>query len=96
MSSTDSAFRCQLKSGRLCVLNSGKIYDVTDFAERHPGGQKLLDNYVGQDVTKVMNSSELHKHSPAALKILDKYYVGEYNTSNGIVSRYIIILFARV
>jgi 4-hydroxysphinganine ceramide fatty acyl 2-hydroxylase len=68
------------------VLHSGKIYDVTDFADRHPGGREIIENRVGQDVTQVMKSLEIHRHSPAAFKILDRYYIGDYNTSNGVVS----------
>lgn len=84
----EAAFRCQIKSGRLCLLHSGNIYDVTDFVDRHPGGREVIENHVGQDVTQVMKTQEFHKHSPAALRILDKYYIGEYNSSNGTVHRH--------
>ncbi|XP_045192620.1 fatty acid 2-hydroxylase-like [Mercenaria mercenaria] len=84
----DAAFRCQIKSGRLCILHSGKIYDVTDFADRHPGGREIIENRVGQDVTQLMKSLEIHRHSPAAFKILDRYYIGEYSTTNGVTHRH--------
>lgn len=83
---TEEALRCQIKGERLCILNSGKVYDVTDFADRHPGGKQLIEKHVGQDVTQVMKSPEIHKHSPAAFKMLDKYYIGEYHSSSGVVS----------
>lgn len=76
---SEASFRCQLKSGRYCVIHSDKIYDLTDFVDRHPGGKQLIANHVGKDVTNLMSNSEPHKHSPAAYKILDKFYIGEYN-----------------
>ena len=89
----EASLRCQLMSERLCIINSGKAYDVTEFADRHPGGRKLLENHVGQDVTELMQNHENHKHSNSAYKILDKYYIGDLQVSNGLVSLSICSLF---
>ncbi|KAJ1499228.1 hypothetical protein HMI55_004520 [Coelomomyces lativittatus] len=35
------------------VAISGRVYDVTEFIEIHPGGRKILLKYVGTDATKV-------------------------------------------
>lgn len=83
---TDASLRCQIMGGRLCVLHSGKIFDLTDFAEKHPGGKEVLEKHVGKDVTQVMRSEDVHKHSQAAYNIMDRYYIGEYNGVNGVVS----------
>lgn len=83
---TEASLRCQIMGGRLCLLHSGKIYDVTDFAEKHPGGREVLEKHVGKDVTQVMRTDDIHKHSQAAYNILDRYYIGEYNLVNGVVS----------
>lgn len=37
------------------VINR-KVYDVTDWAKRHPGGHQVLNHYAGEDAT-VRNSN---------------------------------------
>ena len=61
----------------LWVVNKGKIYDVTDFAERHPGGEEILLEHAGQNVSEIMSSIDPHQHSSAAYQILAKYYIGD-------------------
>ncbi|WAR12434.1 FA2H-like protein [Mya arenaria] len=81
---TEASFRCQLKSGRYCVIHSNKIYDLTDFVDKHPGGKQLIADQVGMDVTQLMKN-DIHIHSPVAYKILERFYIGEYmpHQSNG-------------
>lgn len=33
------------------ILINGKVYDVTNFAKRHPGGAKILNHFAGEDAT---------------------------------------------
>ena len=61
---------------RIHVTRGGNVYDVTDFAKRHPGGRELLLKHNGQDIEDIMQSQDSHVHSKAAYTILDKYYVG--------------------
>ncbi|KAI9244097.1 cytochrome b5-like heme/steroid binding domain-containing protein, partial [Sporodiniella umbellata] len=35
----------------LWIIYKGDIYDVTEFAKDHPGGDDLLLKYAGQDIT---------------------------------------------
>jgi len=86
MAATEASLRCQIKGGRLCVLHSGKVYDLTDFADKHPGGREMIEKYCGEDVTQVMQSDDVHKHSQTAYTFLDKYYIGEYTAANTNVS----------
>ncbi|XP_007519623.2 fatty acid desaturase 2-like protein FADS2B isoform X1 [Erinaceus europaeus] len=37
-----------------------KVYNVTDWANRHPGGHRLLNHYAGQDATDVFRA--MHDH----------------------------------
>ncbi|XP_078609166.1 fatty acid 2-hydroxylase-like isoform X1 [Branchiostoma floridae x Branchiostoma japonicum] len=76
----DHSEMCENKSGardgRLRLVHDGKHYDVTEFAQRHPGGKLVLQRYQGQDVTAVMKGP-LHRHSPAAYSMLSQYCVEE-------------------
>ncbi|XP_076448819.1 fatty acid 2-hydroxylase-like [Babylonia areolata] len=73
----ENSLRQRLSKGRLCVIHSGQVYDVTDFSDRHPGGKAWLEKYAGQDVTQVMESQSPHKHTRAAYSIMQKYRVAE-------------------
>lgn len=66
------------RSGRLCFVHSDDVYDVTDFATRHPGGVDNLTKHAGDDITDVMSAvSGPHNHSDAAYAILKKYRIGK-------------------
>ena len=61
----------------LWVASRGKVYDVTTFAARHPGGAEVLVGHGGEDVTELMQALEPHRHSKAAYAMLDQYCIGE-------------------
>lgn len=42
----------QVLNGQVWVLVDEAILDVSDFAQRHPGGRRLILNAVGTDVTQ--------------------------------------------
>lgn len=48
------------------IIIKGKVYDVTDFLDDHPGGKKAILLYAGKDATTEFEM--LHKPS-----IIDKY-----------------------
>ena len=58
------------------VVHRGKVYDVSEFLERHPGGKDVLLAYAGQDVTTLMTQDDLHKHTTFAYGWLGKYLIG--------------------
>ena len=49
----------------------GEVYDITEFAARHPGGKVILE-YVGRDATDVFESF----HPPHVMHMLKKMRVG--------------------
>ncbi|ODV94720.1 hypothetical protein PACTADRAFT_76338 [Pachysolen tannophilus NRRL Y-2460] len=58
-------------------LYGRKIYDVTRFLNEHPGGDELILNYAGKDITEIMADEISHIHSESAYEILeDDYLVG--------------------
>ncbi|ERN08621.1 acyl-lipid (9-3)-desaturase [Amborella trichopoda] len=56
----------------LWISIQGKVYNVTDWLEFHPGGDLPLLNLAGQDVTDVF----VAYHPGSAWKFLDKFFVG--------------------
>lgn len=62
------------KRGDLWVSIQGKIYDVTDWAKDHPGGEPPLLNLSGQDATDAF----VAYHPGTAYQYLDKFFTGYY------------------
>ncbi|KAH9894074.1 hypothetical protein C8Q73DRAFT_694444 [Cubamyces lactineus] len=60
---------------RPLVIVSGFIHDVGEFAERHPGGEKLVLKKVGQDATAAFCGG-VYDHSNAAHNLLAMMRVG--------------------
>ncbi|GAB5593077.1 fatty acid alpha-hydroxylase [Umbelopsis nana] len=59
------------------VIHNGKIYDVTEFAPDHPGGDDLILDHAGKNVTDIMKDELQHSHSDAAYEMLEEYYIGD-------------------
>ena len=67
---------------KLLVTHNGNLYDITDFADKHPGGKDILREHKGRDVTETMKRIDPHQHSDAAYAILEKYNVDNVDSSN--------------
>ncbi|XP_031481244.1 cytochrome b5-like isoform X2 [Nymphaea colorata] len=59
------------------VIN-GKVYDVTQFLDDHPGGDDVLLSATGKDAT---DDFEDVGHSSTARAMMDGYLIGEIDTS---------------
>jgi len=58
------------------MIIKGKVYDVSNYFELHPGGQRALMNFAGKDATE-----NVQFHSPRMMYLLDTYfYIGKLNT----------------
>ncbi|KXH44309.1 cytochrome b5 [Colletotrichum simmondsii] len=57
----------------LWVLIRGKVYDVTNYADDHPGGIEVLKDVAGSDGTE---SFEYVGHSEDAYKTLEELQIG--------------------
>jgi 4-hydroxysphinganine ceramide fatty acyl 2-hydroxylase len=68
---------CEATGHRLVVYQNG-VYDVSEFLEkvRHPGGNNLIEENIGTDITEKM---QLVSHSINAYRILAKYKIGILN-----------------
>ncbi|KAK8693573.1 hypothetical protein V6N13_071150 [Hibiscus sabdariffa] len=62
------------KPGDLWISIQGKVYNVSDWAKEHPGGEIPLLNLAGQDVTDAF----IAYHPGTAWKHLDKFFTGYY------------------
>lgn len=63
------------------VTYRGNVYNLTDFVDDHPGGDDLLVEYAGQDVTDIMADPLSHEHSASAYVMLDEFRVGKVPAS---------------
>lgn len=65
------------KGADCCYVTLGtNVYDVTPFLEDHPGGDDLILQYGGKDVTEIMEDMVSHMHTEVAYEIMEEYLVG--------------------
>ena len=53
----------------------GRVYDLTAFAEFHPGGQKLIHSFAGMDATPTYRLIEHHR-DPSVEALLSVFEIG--------------------
>ncbi|KAH7157016.1 hypothetical protein EDB81DRAFT_685874 [Dactylonectria macrodidyma] len=74
-------------SKKSCYVTIGsKVYDVTDFAQDHPGGADLVYDYAGKDIDDILKDPVSHTHSEAAYDILDDSLVGFVISEKSVVA----------
>lgn len=59
---------------RKCVVIQGKVYDVTNFMDSHPGGYHVLGDVLGTDASDVW---EQFQHSEEAKELMKEYVVDD-------------------
>ncbi|ESN94566.1 hypothetical protein HELRODRAFT_164427 [Helobdella robusta] len=67
----------------LWVAIGGYVYDVTDFCKKHPGGEEILYENAGKEVTMLFKDVG---HSIVALQILEGLKIGQLVKSNNIIA----------
>eukprot|EP00798_Chlamydomonas_sp_ICE-L_P015450 gene15450-21535_t len=69
-------------SNKSCwIIVHGKVYDVTDFLEEHPGGYDIIIQVTGRDATQ---DFEEIGHSKPAYKLLEKHLIGTYEGGDSV------------
>ncbi|KAF3928470.1 hypothetical protein ABW20_dc0105792 [Dactylellina cionopaga] len=64
-------------SKKSCYVTLGvKVYDLTDFLPDHPGGDDLILDYAGKDISEIIVDPSSHVHSESAYEILEDSLVG--------------------
>nr|XP_001496835.3 fatty acid desaturase 2-like protein FADS2P1 isoform X1 [Equus caballus] len=62
------------KADQWLVINR-KVYDVTGWANRHPGGSRILNHYAGEDATDVFRA--MHPQLDVVQLYLKPLFIGE-------------------
>lgn len=57
------------------VIINEKVYDITDWVDRHPGGIEMLRLVAGRDITVAFDN--YHPFTKKHEAVLPKYYVGD-------------------
>lgn len=63
----------------LWVVIEGAVYDLSQYADKHPGGVDVLLFVAGQDGTEDFNDA---CHSSEALEEMKQYKIGDLASSN--------------
>jgi len=66
------------------IIIKNRVYNITDYLDKHRGGKILLLHYGGKDATE-----EFYRlnHTKKAQKLLESYYIGnlEEETKNCVI-----------
>ncbi|KAH6909640.1 oxidoreductase [Coprinopsis sp. MPI-PUGE-AT-0042] len=68
------------------ITRGGKVYDVTNFLNDHPGGDELVLQFAGKDIGDIMSDPNEHDHSESAYDMLEEHVIGRLGTGEAIVS----------
>ncbi len=63
------------------MIIDGRVYDVTEFAQLHPGGVKIIREYTGMDATQPYQKI-LHNINPEVNSMLGMYEIGKVRRLN--------------
>eukprot|EP00331_Platyophrya_macrostoma_P032759 CAMPEP_0176436260 /NCGR_PEP_ID=MMETSP0127-20121128/17856_1 /TAXON_ID=938130 /ORGANISM="Platyophrya macrostoma, Strain WH" /LENGTH=175 /DNA_ID=CAMNT_0017819533 /DNA_START=46 /DNA_END=570 /DNA_ORIENTATION=+ len=66
-----------LNADKVLVVYDNGVFDVTEFLETHPGGDDIIKDCNGRDITDLFHSSYPHQHSTSAVRMLAKLKIGE-------------------
>lgn len=61
----------QNKENEILVSFEGEVFDLSEFAESHPGGAELIEACAGRDISAAFD--ELHQHSKYARQLLREH-----------------------
>lgn len=65
------------------IIVQGKVYNVTSFLPRHPGGTEILIPFCGRDASSGFDTKGgKGQHSASAQSLLRSFYVGDLSLAN--------------
>ncbi|KAF8325775.1 oxidoreductase [Cantharellus anzutake] len=68
------------------VVRNGRVYNVSEFVNDHPGGDDLILQWAGKDVGDIMADSVSHGHSQSAYDMLSEYLIGKIGSESTTVN----------
>ena len=68
------------EDGRMLVVYDGIVYDVTEFANAHPGGKELLRTAAGNDLEHFFENYTVHSQTDKAAQWLAPLAVGKISS----------------
>ena len=76
---THKDLACHSQPGDLWIAIDDKVYDVSEFADEHPGGNEVLLEEARGDATAAFESVG---HSDEARRMLKEYYLGDIDPAS--------------
>src|SRR3989338_2161049 len=77
-----------VKNAQLWILLYGKVYDVSEFADKHPGGREMIESACARNSTALFESYHLSSQSIARVFLRDDNpmikYIGDFDDNNSI------------
>ena len=73
MKYTYEEVKCHNTLNDCWIICNNNVYNITDFLNKHPGGNKIILDYGGLDIT---NNYIFSLHSMYAYNMLSKYKIG--------------------
>ncbi|CAB3408134.1 unnamed protein product [Caenorhabditis bovis] len=82
----------------LLVHLNGELYDIANFANKHPGGAKVLNRLAGEEIGEYIRGEKRimgvrHEHSEAAYNMLERYNVRKIQKGDPLIDTKQGILF---
>ena len=65
-----------ISSNKIVIIIDNYKFDVTRFADKHPGGKQILQKYNNKDATNAFNEVRGH-HDSYVLGLLDEFCIGK-------------------
>ncbi|KAI8141452.1 delta-9 desaturase [Fennellomyces sp. T-0311] len=75
-----------LNEGKKWILIEGILYDMEDFINEHPGGEKYIRTSIGKDMTTAFNGG-VYNHSNGARNLLTRMRIGVLKHGMEVMSR---------
>ena len=65
------------ENSKIIIFIDGYMFDVTEYASQHPGGERILKKYHLKDATKAFNEATRGHLDGYVEGLLDKMCIGE-------------------
>ncbi|KAJ3305605.1 hypothetical protein HDV03_001250 [Kappamyces sp. JEL0829] len=78
---TFEEYKEEAKASQALILIDGYAVDISEFKSEHPGGEKLVTNYIGKDATKSFYGV-LNNHTKSARQIMKDLRVAKVERSD--------------